>query len=236
MAIVQDTGNTYASGASAALSFVSPTTSGNAIVVAVSTYNGAAGGVHASSVTDNYSNTYTRIQAHGPIGVNATALFLATNITGGASHQITCAPSDDSSQFFTLAIAEVSSVAASSAVDVSANATATSAAPTVNLVTTVANTQIIGVFSHDANTGSNRTYTAGSGYTDLYNHGNGGVAPPLFFQYKVAASATTHAFDCSLNSSVPWMVAAMALLPAAATTTSLPVRRAGRNQQHLLVR
>lgn len=212
MAIVQDTANTYGSGASAALSFVSPTTAGNAIVVAVSTYNGAAGGMHASAVTDNNGNTYTRIEARGPVGVNATALFLALNIAGRSGHQITCAPSDDASQFFTLAIAELDEIPTSSAVDVSVNAAGSSAAPTANLVTTVADTILIGVISHDANTASNRTYTIGSGYTELYNHGNGGVAPPLFFQTKQVASATTHAFDASLNSTAPWMIAAMALV------------------------
>lgn len=212
MAIVQDTANTYGSGASAALSFVSPTTAGNAIVVAVSTYNGAAGGMHASAVTDNNGNTYTRIEARGPVGVNATALFLALNIAGRSGHQITCAPSDDASQFFTLAIAELDEIPTSAAVDVSVNAAGSSAAPTANLVTTVADTILIGVISHDANTASNRTYTIGSGYTELYNHGNGGVAPPLFFQTKQVASATTHAFDASLNSTAPWMIAAMALV------------------------
>ena len=234
MALVQETGNQFGNGASASISFAGATVSGNAIVVAVSTYNGAAGGVHASSVTDNKGNTYTRAAAHGPVGANATAIFYAVNIAGGASHQITCAPSDDSSQFFTLAIAEFDQIATASPVDVASNGTGNSTAPSVNLATTQADTLLVGAISHDANSATTRTYTVGSGYTELHNFGNGGTAPPLLFQYKIVASAATHAFNGTLDSSVPWMVAAVALKAAGGGGTKAPPPRA--RQQRVVYR
>lgn len=210
MAVVQETGNQFGLGASASLTFASPTTSGNTIIVGVSTYNGAAGGLHANAVTDNKGNTYTRQQARGPVGVNATAIYYCTNITGGSSHQITCAPSDDASQYFTMWICEDDAIATTGTVDTSSNNAGTSTAPSTSLTTTVADTIVYAVFSHDANTGSNRTYTAGSGYTELHNFGNGGSAPPLLAERREFTATGTYAADCSLNSSVPWMAVAVA--------------------------
>lgn len=236
-ALVQETGAQVGNTSSAAQTFASDTVTGNAIVVLISTYAGNAAGLHANAVTDNKGNTYTRGAGIGKITENACAVYYCLNAAGGASHTVTFDPSDHASQFVSMQIEEHSGLATSGALDDSDTATGTTGNPTVALTTTVNDVLLIGLASHDASSNGNRTYGGGTGMTVTHNFGNGGSNPPILAQHKLAATAGSQTWDCTISTPSPaWMLAVIAIPVASAATTSLPPRRAGRNQQHLLVR
>lgn len=217
-AIVQQTGNQFGSVSSQGLTFPGATTTGNALIALVSTYGGNAAGPHANAITDSKGNTFTRGAARGKIGENAIAVYYCLNANGGASHTITFDPPDHGAQYLTFRIMEVSGLATSGGVNVANSAEGTVGNWTVNLVTTVDNCFLVGLASHDASSQTNRTYAAGSGYTEDHNYGNGGVAPPMLAQHREVGAAGTYAFDGTISASNPaWMVAAIAI-PLAASS------------------
>jgi len=82
----QDTGDQTTSGATSdTASFSSDTTTNNGIIVLFALKNGA----RVSSVSDNKSNTYTRIGFAVDVNDAVVEMWACQPITGGASHQLT---------------------------------------------------------------------------------------------------------------------------------------------------
>ena len=97
MAIVQSIAKRYFSaGSPDAAAFASPTTAGNAILVAVNLYNG--GGAGDITVSDDSTNTYGNDKSSA---ANArTMFFLAANIAGKASQTVTLTPTSSDGTFW----------------------------------------------------------------------------------------------------------------------------------------
>lgn len=149
------------SGASTTTSaFSSATTTGNLIVVSIST-NGAANAV--TSVTDTAGNTYAKVWSVANSSVTSD-LWYAENITGGASQTVTVTVS--TARATAVVAHEYSGISLTSSLDKSVTATGSSNAPASGNTptTTVASEIVIGAV---AMLGGATTFTVGSGYTNL---------------------------------------------------------------------
>lgn len=160
MAVAWVQSKTVASGSFANATFTSATTTGNLIVVAMSS-NATATGSEACS--DNQGNTYTKLTGINSVQGGAYAAWYAWNITGGATHTVTVScPSGGNAT--SVVVQEFSGVQASADPldQVSTKATGSSSTPTSNsITTTVANEMVIGLFF------GTTTTSAGTGYTNL---------------------------------------------------------------------
>lgn len=136
------------------------TTSGNTVVVGVmvDSLNTIADG----DVTDNKSNTYTRIATIFTDSGRTGAVFYCSNITGGSGHTITVTRGD--ANYAEVSAVELSSMQTSS-FDVSANSGSNPAAADPmdsTAATTTATDTLCGYFIVD---GGSVTINAGTGYT-----------------------------------------------------------------------
>lgn len=134
------------------------TTTGNTICVG--TLSASFDTIADGDVTDNKSNTFTRVSTiFTPSGITM-AMFYAVNITGGASHTITFTRADTS--YGEITAVELGSMEAS-AFDASASNTNQTGTPLdTTAATTTATDTLCAVFATNEDTG---TWTAGSGYT-----------------------------------------------------------------------
>jgi hypothetical protein len=170
--------------------FAASTTSGNAILVAI-TYDASAGGTF-TSVTDSKGNTYTAVGAvFVDANTNSCRHFYNLNIVGGASHTITVNAGGVGFQFLRVVAHEVSGLLTSAALDKDSggnSVTATSGSATS--VTPTTDGQYI--FASGLNAGGTATDTLspGSGFTEPANSTGGPAANELMCEYQVQTTAT----------------------------------------------
>lgn len=177
--------------------FGSATTTGSLLVATVI----YSGGFVPGTVTDSNGNTYTQAVHVNFASVGGVAIFYKENSTGGSSNQVSVPVAIGAFGSGAVAIAEFSGVATASSSDgtpASTTGTNNTTTPTTPSITTSASgSLVIGVFI-DVDGGAN-TYTAGSGYTNLYASSNidgtfGGAA-----EYQVVGGAGAYAPDWSLS-------------------------------------
>lgn len=163
----------------------SSVTAGNLIVVGVGDFT--SGATNVSSVTDNKSNTYTRITGVDGVGNGCTLeLWYAYNVTGGAGLVATANFTVNSR--CTIIAQEFSGILTTDPLDKSSSlfqtpGTGTTYTSTATAATTQADELVVG-FVADANGG--HTYVAGSGYSNMNNSGAGGT--PSGMESKVVSS------------------------------------------------
>jgi hypothetical protein len=181
--------------------FGSSTTSGNAILIAIS-YDASAGGTF-TSVTDSKGNTYTAVGAvFVDANTNSCRHFYNLNIVGGASHTITVNAGGVGFQFLRVVAHEVSGLLTSAALDKDSggnSVTATSGSATS--VTPTTDGQYI--FASGLNAGGTATDTLspGSGFTEPANSTGGPAANELMCEYQVQTTATAVAAGFTRSSS-----------------------------------
>lgn len=152
-------GQMAGSGTTIQLTFDSPVTSGNLIVVCT----GATGaGSGAAAVTDSQSNAYT--QHFKQVGApDDVAMYSAFNVVGGSSFQVTFNPDDGSYAFCTIMEFSGMDVTAQPDVaDVSGSGSGGTASAGPTATTTIADCVAVGVVG--SGQGSNSAITPQGGY------------------------------------------------------------------------
>jgi hypothetical protein len=188
----------------------------NLVVIAIG-YGSLAATI--SAISDG-TNSYTKAYSQGESGVGNSQLWYCANaqaVSSGATVTVTGNTSVAAGKFVGV-VAQVSGVAASSALDSAGNTNAgSSSTPSVATGTLAQASEIIfGVFGFS----SSLTYaTEAPGFTNLYNNVLG-TTPPLALDYQIVSSntAVTYAPGYSGNSS--WDVLAAPFKAAAPTSVS----------------
>lgn len=124
------TGSYYVNdGAAATQTFASSTTTGNLIVCMLISWESPTGGANRVAFSDNKGNTY-QLAAELVEDTNRVSIFYAQNITGGASHIVTCDPSG-TGIYGCFSIFEVAGCATSGVLDKSVTTTFSTSSTTV---------------------------------------------------------------------------------------------------------
>jgi hypothetical protein len=188
------------------LVFPSNVTTGNLILVAV-----ASNVATVSSVTDSLSNTYTLGSAYHYS--NYLTYYYAKNITGGAC-TVTVTFSTTGWPY-NAQVREYEGLDTTSPLDVQAQATGSSTAPSATTATTGnANDLVVGIF---ANTSSN-TYTQSTGY-DNFTMVNTASTQVLGIQDKTVNATGTQTAAITQSSTSTWGAIAVAFKQGAGGTT-----------------
>ncbi len=206
IALIQTAAKDAGTTASTTLAFPSTNTAGNLIAVAV-----RAGGINqVFTITDTKGNVYRKaVQFNVTLDSVSLALFYAENISGGAN---TVQVSSTQSGTLRLGILEYSGVATTNALDVTAAAQGTSAAPTSGNATTTANGDLlIGVFS----TADPLNVTPGTGFA-LSSAVPANPNAKLAVADRVQTAAGSAAAAASLGATTDWGSAFAAFRPGAA--------------------
>ena len=188
------------------VTFDSPTTSGNLIIVCVDSYPSAA---PTYTVTDNKSNTSAsavyRTQDTSRIQISYFA-----NIAGGASHSVTV-QSTRSDGRLRVHLQEWSGLATSSPLDKTASATGYSSSPSSgNTATTAQNDEALIGFA--ATSADVRNFTAGSGYTEVNEID---VVETSSDEYRIVTSTGDYAATFTLSATDSWRCLIATFLAAA---------------------
>jgi hypothetical protein len=194
-AFVQTNYNNTSPGTSVSVTFSSPNTAGNFIIVLCSI--GSGGSPHTMS--DTAGNTYTAaVTAYA-----GQTIYYAQNINASASNTVTF--TDLSSDYLVLCVAEFSGLPTTgNPVDGSTlTTTGTSTSPSGNLTTSAANDVIFGTITGGAGLGK------GSAYTLLMNFNFGGQIA----EYQIPSSTGTIPVTFT-SASGTWYIAAVAFLAA----------------------
>lgn len=161
----------------------SSTTAGNTIVCAVAYNDDTAG---TASLSDNKSNTWTKI-AGGPSGGDTEGeLWYSYNINGGASHQITVtfsANNHDSA----IICREYSGLTTSDPLDKSAGS-ATAVSTSHTSASTAATTQANELVVAAVGVATNATCTAGAGYGNVTSQNASDLFTAVCMEDKDVAS------------------------------------------------
>lgn len=192
--------------------FASDTTSGNLIVVGAMSQSGANA---IDSVTDSKSNTYTRRgQANSSTSINCE-IWVAENITGGASHTVTATENG----FLTGGVIafEISGAATSSSFDVTAgtNGTGGSLSSGNTATTAQANEILIGFGGITSNT--NPTWTEGTSFLPSPPVSTSGTSAgyAIAMEYRIVSATGAYAGTMtSSNSGQNWAMVVVALKEA----------------------
>lgn len=217
-ALVQSTSKQISASNSTTISLPSNATAGNCVVVFTASWAD-----QSTSVTDGLSNSYASPIA-GDIGGSSpfVKIFVAYNVSGGA---LTATVNFGSAADATVIIAEASGVATSAAAEVANTATGTSNAPSVstNGATTNAGDIILGIVTHG---GATNTITeAGSIIAEQENNSTSQAGNA---QYTLPGSTGVKTLSWTMSASEQWLAAIVALKPAAAAVSSLPIMPATR--------
>ena len=194
--------STVAHGATS-VSFASPVTSGNLVVVGITAYGQT---LAANNFTDNKGNTYTKA-VESINGSDHAAIYYAKNVTGGSSFQVSSIADG------TIAIHEYSGVASSTIpLDKTISSTGTSNAPSSGSVTTATSSELY--FGLAWSQGQGDTWTAGSGYTLRQTETDNNTYERLATEDAVIASASTTAARFTTSTSNLWAAALATFQPA----------------------
>jgi hypothetical protein len=196
--------------ASQTATFGSSTSSGNLVAVTVAWGN--SGGQTAPTISDNKGNTYTKLKEQSATASDAVAIYVAKNITGGASHQVT-ATSNGGTAFISMGIIELSGAdtATQAGATNSGSGAGPDTAPSAGSVTPASGDMAVCVLSH--NFANSPSLTAGTGWTRRTNVvGNTGVACGSETQAGTGASVSG---DWTTGSGVSNWAAAVAVIQVA---------------------
>lgn len=214
ISFVQYTDNSHSGGASTIVQSSSlNTTSGNFIVVVVSTYDGSGDNV-LSGVTDTAGNTYTKAIGEYRSGItnHRSEIWYAENITGNSSNVVTGTFSG-STQYGNISVSEYSGVATSSSLDDTSYSTLSSASPSSGDATASEDgCLIIG----GAPLSTSRDVTKGTGFVDLVSDTTNVY---YYAEYKILGVAGDYDANFTLNSSTEIIVVAAIFKPAGSTPT-----------------
>lgn len=176
--------------------FASNTTTGNAIIVGAMTQDAAN---TVDSVTDSVGNTYAR-KAQANVGALNLEIWLAEDITGGASHTVTV--NDSGSLAGGLIAFEISGLATSNAFDKSAGASGASGSlDSGNTAATAQANEILIGFGGITSV-STPTWTEGASYlpSPPVSTDGSGAGYAIAMEYRVVSA--TGAYNATMTSSI----------------------------------
>lgn len=206
-AIVQSKKDSSGTGS---VTFTSAVTSGNLVVVGLTTWGQF---IPSNTVTDNKGNTYTKAgEVFNTTSGDHAAIFYAKNVSGGSSFTVSTGITD-----ITIAVHEYSGITAFAPLDKIASSTATSGTKLTsgNVTTSLGNELYFGV-GWSGQDGD--AWTAGSGYTLRQNETNNATAERIATEDAVITNASTTAARFSVPTSEAWLSIIATFKPA--TTTS----------------
>lgn len=199
-AFVQSTTGNAVTSPTVTTAFASATTGTNLIFVVTSDDSGLTTSVTA--VTDNKSNTYTKILHVA--GTSSMSVWYAKNIAGGSGHTVSVTWNEANTGRCAVAAQELSGLDTTAPLDKSTSATGTSTAPSsgASAATVQADELVCGALSYG---GTVTTTTLGSGYTNLgkVDVANTGVAA----ESKVVAATGAQTATFTLAASRTWLAA-----------------------------
>jgi hypothetical protein len=169
------------------------------------------------TVSDNKGNTWSRVISTPLAATFDLEVWASYNITGGASHTVTAA--DNGGGVDSLIIVEEwSGAALTSAADQSVGATGTvsSAANSgASGTTTQADEVVIGAVAASGN----RTFTAGSGYSN----GNkvNTTFSSLFFESQIVSATGAQTATATISANVSWVCQVATFKQAAAAASTV---------------
>ncbi len=201
LSLVQQTGVEGAPASSTSVSFTSPVTAGDLVVVAVGTWSVPS--VSSFTVSDNKGNTYTQAVLDNTGSTRTVAIYYAIVSTGGSSFQVTVTPS--ASAYTTIAINEYSGVGAI-AVDTTGTGNGTSTTPSAGSLVLSGSGELVAMMTAVDYGGI--TYTAGSGFS-LGFTANNGTNESGAYENDLSGSGTVTA-SLSLSANDNWTAAAAA--------------------------
>ncbi len=188
--------------------FDSSVTTGNIVVVGLTTWNSS---IPSNAITDNKGNTYVKI-TEAQNGQDRVAIFYAKNVTGESSFTVTSSVSTDA----TISIHEYSGVSITSPLDTSAGLTGTSATVrSGNITTGLAGELYVGVAWSN---GHDNTWTAMGGYTKREEETNNSTKERHASEDQIIFVATTTQGLFSTSASEPYAMVVASFYPA--TTSS----------------
>jgi hypothetical protein len=178
---VQDNSGYVADASSVAVSFGSNVTSGDVVLVAVSTYDAQT----ISTPTDTQGNSFTQVVTAGTSGAAVAAIYVAT-AKSTAADTVTCAI--NSANNIHCHVYEVSG--ASTTVDKTGTNSQAGTALTVSTSASTSNANDY-VFAYFADNHSAATYTVGSGYGDTQSSIDTSGGDSGFSEDKVVSATGT---------------------------------------------
>lgn len=197
-------------GTANSLTLASSVTSGDLILVGVTTWNQT---ISTSSIHDSKGNTYTRVlEAVNSTSSDHAAIFYAKNVTGGSSFTVSSTVSD-----VTLSAQEYSGIATSSPLDVFASRAGTSASPTSPNVTSTVDHELY--FGLAWSAGDGDSWTATSSFTLREQDTNNATQERQATEDKTVTVPTSTAAKFLVTTSDNW-IAAIATFKPLVTGTS----------------
>jgi hypothetical protein len=186
---------------SSTVAFASNVAAGNKITVKIAAYN-ASGAPTISSVTDTLSNPYSEVVQR--VSVNSenvrAALWVGEVVTGGActvTVNLSAASSD-----LTFIATEVRGI--NLPAHASNSADGASQAPSVSVTTTVADTFLVGAFTHSS---SNRSLTEGAGFSLIAENEGGSSNMPLLGENKSVSATGVQTIEGAIGTaSAVWTI------------------------------
>ena len=163
------------------VSFSSAVTSGDLVLVGITEFGQT---LAANDITDNKSNTYTKI-AEAINGSDHAAIYYAKNVTGGSSFTVSSV--DDG----TIAIHEYSGIATSSPLNATSTKTGTSNSPTSGIATSTVGNDLFFSVAWSENSGD--SWTAGNGYNIRQQETDNNTDERLATEDQVLSSASSSA-------------------------------------------
>lgn len=209
-------GASNASATSITLAFAGNVTAGNCIAVGWR----YSGGGRTVTLSDTLGNTYTSnaVEAIDTADSNSTnGIGFALNIGGGAC-TVTFAVSGGAVNM-RFSVSEFSGVATSSALDKTATAIGSSAAPASGAVTPTTNGQLLFVCSHIS---AISTFTAGTDFTIATTVPTTPVTQRLATEYYVQPTAASHDGNFSLIGPLSWGCAMVTLKEPGGGASAFP--------------
>ena len=208
---VQHNSGSTGSATSLAVAFNSNVTSGNLILVAVSTYDAET----LDTPTDTQGNSFTQLVTAGTSGDSVAAIYAATAKSSGAD-TVTCNIS--AANNIHCHIYEVQGATAT--VDQTGNSTQTATALTVSTSAQTTNADDF-VFAYFSDNGNATTYTAGSGLGDIEmtdsSSGDSG-----FSEDKVVIATGTQTATATASAADTFVNVIVALKTSGTPTVSTP--------------
>ena len=181
--------------------FTNPVTTGDLVVVAVSSWNSSTSQV--SSVTDNKGNAYTRVVDVAGAANEPLSIWYAKNVVGGSSFAVTVNVSTASS--LTTAIHEYHGLSGTAPLDLYADQTGsgTSASSGLTGVTTSSSELIFGAFNYDDAYTSN-ALTPAAGFTSRQSLQDNNNYEALYTIDKVVNSASQYSAAGTFGTTCSW--------------------------------
>jgi len=195
------------------VTFPSPVTAGNLLVIAVSIYVNLGTG-HDFVVSDNQGNTWEELVDTNYDGNDVGGMAFVRNCNGGST-TITVTPG--ASSWYTICAVEISGIDPDDPLDqYNSNDSSGSTWDSGNITTTENDTYLFGFLALD---NGNRTLTEDGAFTLIYEVQNGNQYMPISVGERIVSSTLTESYSGAISASSQYLAGIAAFKAAAGGTT-----------------